>query len=113
MHRLGYTRYVAQGGDWGAIVTTKLAQQQPAGLAGIHLNFPQVFPDPLPTTLSPAEQRAVDGFKRFQVEDFGYFQLQMTRPQTMRSRIRRWARPPGSTRNSTTGPTMTPTQTRR
>jgi pimeloyl-ACP methyl ester carboxylesterase len=84
MRRLGYTRYVAQGGDWGAVVTTKLAQQRPAGLAAIHLNFPQVFPDPIPTTgLSADEQRAVDGWKRFQAEGFGYFQLQMTRPQTI------------------------------
>jgi pimeloyl-ACP methyl ester carboxylesterase len=84
VRRLGYSRYVAQGGDWGAIVTTKLAQQRPAGLAGIHLNFPQVFPNSIPTTgLSAEEQRAVDARKRFQTEYFGYFQLQMTRPQTI------------------------------
>ena len=66
MRRLGYSCYVAQGGDWGAIVTTALAQQQPYGLAGIHLNMPIVFPDPIPTTgLSAAEQRAVEKFKRF------------------------------------------------
>ena len=59
MRRLGYTRYVAQGGDWGSLITTTLAQHRPAGLAGIHLNMPFVFPDPIPTTgLSAAEQRA-------------------------------------------------------
>jgi pimeloyl-ACP methyl ester carboxylesterase len=84
MRRLGYSRYVAQGGDWGSIVTTTLAQQRPAGLAGIHLNMPIVFPDPIPTTgLSAAEQRAVDAFKRFQTEGFGYFAEQSTRPQTI------------------------------
>jgi epoxide hydrolase len=84
MRRLGYTRYVAQGGDWGSIITTTLAQQRPAGLAGIHLNMPVVFPDPVPTTgLSTAEQRAVEAFKRFQTEGFGYFLEQSTRPQTI------------------------------
>jgi epoxide hydrolase len=84
VRRLGYTHYVAQGGDWGAVVTTRLAQQHPVGLAGIHTNFPQVFPDPLPTTgLSADEQRAVDGMKRFQTDGFGYFQMQATRPQTV------------------------------
>jgi epoxide hydrolase len=84
MRRLGYTRYVAQGGDWGSIVTTTLAQQRPAGLAGIHLNMPVVFPDPIPTSgLSAAEQRAVDAFKRFQTDGFGYFLEQSTRPQTI------------------------------
>jgi pimeloyl-ACP methyl ester carboxylesterase len=84
MHRLGYTRYVAQGGDWGAEVTTRMAQQRPAGLAGIHLNFPLVFPDPLPSSgLSAEEQRAVDALARFQTQGFGYFLLQSTRPQTV------------------------------
>jgi len=84
MRRLGYTRYVAQGGDWGSFVTTTLAQQRPAGLAGIHLNMPFVFPDPIPTArLSAAEQRAVDAFRRFQTDGFGYFLQQSTRPQTV------------------------------
>jgi pimeloyl-ACP methyl ester carboxylesterase len=84
MRRLGYTRYVAQGGDWGAEVTTRMAQQRPAGLAGIHLNFPLVVPDPLPTSgLSAEEQRAVDALARFQTQGFGYFLLQSTRPQTV------------------------------
>jgi pimeloyl-ACP methyl ester carboxylesterase len=84
MRRLGYDHYVAQGGDWGSIVTTTLAQQHPAGLAGIHLNFPLVFPDPMPAKgLLAAEQLAVDAFARFQAQEFGYFTEQSTRPQTI------------------------------
>jgi pimeloyl-ACP methyl ester carboxylesterase len=84
MRRLGYTRYVAQGGDWGAEVATRMAQQRSAGLAGIHLNFPLAFPDPLPSSgLSPEEQRAVDALARFQMDGSGYFMQQSTRPQTI------------------------------
>jgi pimeloyl-ACP methyl ester carboxylesterase len=53
MQRLGYKRYVAQGGDWGAFVTTALAQQYPSGLVAIHLNFPQVVPDRIPKNWRP------------------------------------------------------------
>ena len=53
MQRLGYKRYVAQGGDWGAFVTTAMAQQQAPGLAAIHLNFAQTIPDVIPSTLLP------------------------------------------------------------
>jgi pimeloyl-ACP methyl ester carboxylesterase len=84
MHRLGYSRYVAQGGDWGSVVTTEMARQRPAGLAGIHLNMPFVIPHPVPTEgLSAEEQRAVDGYQRFLSDGFGYFLLQATRPQTI------------------------------
>ena len=84
MQRLGYSRYVAQGGDWGAVVTTQLAQQRPAGLVAIHTNFPLVFPHPIPSSdLSAAERRAVDAWGHFQREGFGYFLLQSTRPQTV------------------------------
>lgn len=84
MRRLGYARYVGQGGDWGAVVTTRLAQQRPQGLAGIHLNMPLVIPHPIPATgLSPGEQRAVERLQRFQTDGFGYFHLQATRPQTI------------------------------
>jgi Epoxide hydrolase N terminus len=48
MRRLGYDRYVAQGGDWGAVVTTEMARQRLAGLAAIHLNMPLVIPHPRP-----------------------------------------------------------------
>jgi epoxide hydrolase len=84
MRRLGYERYVAQGGDWGSVVTTALARQRPAGLAAIHLNMPLVIPDPVPTEgLSAEEQRAVDAYRRFLTNGFGYFHLQATRPQTI------------------------------
>ena len=84
MRRLGYDRYVAQGGDWGSVVTTAMARQRPAGLAGIHLNMPFVIPDPIPTEgLSADEQRAVDAYQRFLSDGFGYFLLQATRPQTI------------------------------
>jgi pimeloyl-ACP methyl ester carboxylesterase len=63
MQRLGYTRYVAQGGDWGAYVTTAMAQQRPAGLAAIHLNFAQTMPDDVPTDLLPDQKRVVEAMQ--------------------------------------------------
>jgi pimeloyl-ACP methyl ester carboxylesterase len=84
MRRLGYDRYIAQGGDWGSVVTTEMARQRAAGLAAIHLNMPFVIPDPVPTEgLSAEEQRAVDAYQRFLSDGFGYFHLQATRPQTI------------------------------
>lgn len=84
MRRLDYSRYVAQGGDWGAWVTTRLAQQRPPGLIGIHLNLPLVIPDPIPTKgLSLDEQRAVDSIRQLRAQDWGYFEEQATRPQTI------------------------------
>jgi len=84
MRRLGYERYVAQGGDWGAVVTTEMARQRLAGLAAIHLNMPLVIPHPIPTEdLSIAERRAVGLYQRFLSDGFGYFLLQATRPQTI------------------------------
>jgi hypothetical protein len=60
MQRLGYSKWVAQGGDWGAGVTTVLGHMKPAGLDGIHLNWPLVFPEKVPAEgLSAEEQRAV------------------------------------------------------
>jgi epoxide hydrolase len=84
MARLGYGRYVAQGGDWGSVVTTEMARRQSAGLAAIHLNMPFVIPDPIPTEgLTAEEQRALDRYQRFLSDGFGYFHLQATRPQTI------------------------------
>jgi pimeloyl-ACP methyl ester carboxylesterase len=83
MSRLGYTHYVAQGGDWGSSVTTRLAQQQPPGLGAIHLTMPQVMPDDMPASLTAAEQRAVDQHKQYRERNFGYFLQQATRPQTL------------------------------
>jgi pimeloyl-ACP methyl ester carboxylesterase len=81
MQRLGYTRYVAQGGDWGAFVTTAMAQQAPPGLAAIHLNFAQTMPDDLPTDLLPDQQRAVAAVKAWREQGGAYLHLQATRPQ--------------------------------
>jgi epoxide hydrolase len=60
MQRLGYSRYVAQGGDWGAFVTTAMAQQHAPGLAAIHLNFAQTVPDEIPTDLLPDQKRVIE-----------------------------------------------------
>lgn len=83
MARLGYSKWVAQGGDWGAGVTTALGHIKPAGLAGIHLNWQFVFPEKMPASLSADEQRAVDGVGRFLSGEYGYFNQQATRPQTV------------------------------
>jgi pimeloyl-ACP methyl ester carboxylesterase len=83
MERLGYQHYVAQGGDWGAFISTAMAQQRAPGLAAIHLNFPQVIPDSIPAHPTPVEQRALDAMDRLQRDGFGYFVMQSTRPQTI------------------------------
>jgi len=84
MKRLGYERWVAQGGDWGAGVTTALGHIKPPGLAAIHLNWAFVFPETIPTSgLSPDEQLAVAGAAHFQSEESGYFIEQSTRPETI------------------------------
>jgi pimeloyl-ACP methyl ester carboxylesterase len=84
MRRLGYTRYVAQGGDVGASVTDAMGRQSPEGLAGIHMNL-------LVTALGggdmPAEteqeRAALEQTKTFRATGFGYFLEQATRPQTI------------------------------
>ncbi len=68
MQRLGYRRWVAQGGDWGAGVTTALGHLLPAGLAGIHLNCQFVFPTAIAGNLSFEEQRAVDATRPQTIE---------------------------------------------
>ena len=83
MARLGYQRYVAQGGDWGAYVTTALAQQRPPGLAAIHLNFAQTIPDVIPQTLLSDQKRAVDALMAYRGSGSGYARIQATRPQTV------------------------------
>ena len=65
-------RYVAQGGGWGAFITTAMAQQQAPGLVAIHLNFPRVIPDHIPDKLSPDQQRAIEILNRFRSEGSGY-----------------------------------------
>jgi pimeloyl-ACP methyl ester carboxylesterase len=81
MQRLGYRRYVAQGGDWGAFVTTAMAQQQAPGLAAIHLNFAQTMPDDVSADLLPDQKRVVAAIKAWREKGGAYLQLQATRPQ--------------------------------
>jgi pimeloyl-ACP methyl ester carboxylesterase len=83
MERLGYRNWVAQGGDWGADVTTTLGYLRPQGLIGIHLNWQFVFPEKMPEQLSSDEQRAVDGSKKFLTDGSGYFHEHSTRSQTI------------------------------
>ncbi|HEY6597445.1 MAG TPA: epoxide hydrolase [Asanoa sp.] len=84
MHRLGYTRYVAQGGDVGASVTDAMARQAPEGLVGVHTNL---LVAGLGGGEHPAdteeERAALDALATFRASGFGYFLEQATRPQTI------------------------------
>lgn len=85
MERLGYTRYVAQGGDVGASVTDAMGRQAPEGLLGIHLNLlagALGIVDRLPAE-SRQERAAHDALATFRTSGFGYFLEQATRPQTI------------------------------
>jgi epoxide hydrolase len=83
MQRLGYERWVAQGGDWGSGVTHALARLRPSGLIAAHVNWPFVFPSKLPENPTPAEKRAFERAAWFQGEQSGYFREHATRPQTI------------------------------
>jgi epoxide hydrolase len=84
MPRLGYTRWVAQGGDWGASVTNTLALNKPPGLIAIHLTIPLAVPSPLPTQgTTPAERDAIASLSRLKTDGGGYSHEQATRPQTV------------------------------
>jgi pimeloyl-ACP methyl ester carboxylesterase len=84
MHRLGYTRYVAQGGDQGAAVTDAMGRQAPEGLAGIHMNLlvTALGGGAMPSE-TEAERAALEQTKTFRATGFGYFLEQATRPQTI------------------------------
>jgi pimeloyl-ACP methyl ester carboxylesterase len=85
MRRLGYTRYVAQGGDQGAAVTDDMAHQAPDGLVGVHMNLLRTALGSvagLPTD-SEQEQAALEAVDTFRKSGFGYFLEQSTRPQTI------------------------------
>lgn len=92
MKRLGYTRYVAQGGDWGAFVVDQMGLQEPAGLLAIHTNMPATVPAdvdkallagaPAPSGLSADEQRAYEQLVRT-FKQVDYARLMASRPQTL------------------------------
>jgi pimeloyl-ACP methyl ester carboxylesterase len=93
MRRLGYDRYVAQGGDWGNAVTEQLALQAPVGLIGIHTNMPATVPDTIqealtdgraaPADLSAEERGAWDQLATFYAHGLAYAQEMGNRPQTL------------------------------
>lgn len=93
MERLGYTRYAAQGGDWGNAVTEQLALLTPTGLIGIHTNMPATIPaeiqqaltdgSPAPWELAADEQKAWDQLAFFYAHGLAYAQEMGNRPQTL------------------------------
>jgi len=96
MKRLGYERYAAQGGDWGAIICDALGRQAPAGLIGMHVNRverattlpPEVAMalkngDPAPTALDAEERQVFNEAREFLNKGFGYAAIMGTRPQTI------------------------------
>jgi pimeloyl-ACP methyl ester carboxylesterase len=94
MKRLGYTRYVSQGGDWGSVVAEAMGRQAPAGLLGIHVNLPAAVPPeveaalasgaPAPAGLSEKEREVYDGLSMFRKEGNAAYNVMMTaRPQAI------------------------------
>jgi pimeloyl-ACP methyl ester carboxylesterase len=93
MLRLGYDRYVSQGGDCGSVISQRMALQKVQGLVGIHLNMPAVVPadiaralaagDPAPASLSPKERTAFDQLEAFYRDNAAYAAMMNTRPQTI------------------------------
>ncbi len=84
MRALGYDRYFAQGGDWGAVVTDMIGQQNLGACAGIHLNMVIAQPDPATMeNLTDREKAALARMKWYQDKDTGYSIEQSTRPQTL------------------------------
>jgi pimeloyl-ACP methyl ester carboxylesterase len=93
MKRLGYNRYVSQGGDHGSVISDAMARLAPAGLLGIHLSMPATVPanvvkalndgGPAPAGLSTKEQAAFDSLNTFFAKNAAYGAMMVTRPQTV------------------------------
>ena len=84
MHRLGYARWVAQGGDWGSVITTLIGMKAPPELIGIHTNRPMYRPRPGDSkAIGEEHQRSLQLSKAYKEEDWGYMQIQKSRPQTI------------------------------
>ncbi len=84
MARLGYDRWVAQGGDWGSAVTSAIGEQAPKGCLGIHVNMPMARPTAeAMQNPSPREMQALAALQHYQQWDSGYSKQQSTRPQTL------------------------------
>lgn len=93
MMRLGYQRYVAQGGDWGSVICDRMARQNLPGLVAIHVNMPATVPadvarimncgEPAPAWLSPNEKAAYDQLSTFFRKNGAYGSMMTTRPQTV------------------------------
>jgi pimeloyl-ACP methyl ester carboxylesterase len=93
MKRLGYARYVAQGGDWGSPISSAMARQAPSGLLGIHINLPATVPPevaaalsggPVPAGLSDKERTVLDALMRSgKSGNLAYFTMMTARPQTI------------------------------
>ncbi|MDG2114162.1 MAG: epoxide hydrolase [Actinomycetota bacterium] len=82
MAQLGYDRYLAQGGDWGAIITSHMGRIDAEHLAGIHVNMPVVPPQPSDDP-TPAELEALEAESYYRNVDSGYGTIQGTKPQTI------------------------------
>ncbi len=86
MKQLGYSRYIAQGGDWGALISTEMGRQDPENCAGVHLNMLVAMPpadgDPM-AGLSDEEKLNMQTSEQFSKEGMGYFHIQSTKPQTL------------------------------
>jgi pimeloyl-ACP methyl ester carboxylesterase len=94
MRRLGYEHYVAQGGDWGAVITEGMGRQAPAGLRGIHVNLPATVPPdveaalagagPVPTAMPEQERAVFDALSAYRKSGYsGYFVAMTARPQAV------------------------------
>jgi pimeloyl-ACP methyl ester carboxylesterase len=93
MKRLGYTRYVAQGGDWGSPISSAMARQTAAGLLGIHINLPATVPPevlpalggaPLPAGISDKEREVIEALRKYNMAgSSAYFTMMTARPQTV------------------------------